>query len=295
MTPLLNIDLLCTFVAVADQGSFTAAARELGTSQSTVSQQIGRLERACGRTLLQRDTRNVTLTTDGAVLLEIARGIVAGSRQAVNYFNGVRPRGKVRLGVAEDLALTRFARLLREIRCLHPDLDIELTVGLSAALYRTLDTGRLDLVFAKRLIDDSRGRLIHRDTLHWISHRDFALEPDAPVPLVIYPQDSITTSLAQAALTGAGRRWYAACASSSLSGVRAGTSAGLGVMAQSTLLLREPGTELTLAPDRARLPSLPEVDIVVLGRSERMNGAAGALGQLIGERGAELWSAAATL
>ena len=295
MTPLLDIDLLRTLLAIADRGGFTAAARELGISQSTVSRQIGRLESVCGRSLLERDTHSVRLTTDGAVLVEIARGIVAASRQAADYFSEARPRGKVRLGVAKDLALTRFARLLREIRRSHPDLDVELTVGLSAVLYRELDAGRLDLVLAKRFADDPRGRLVHRDTLRWIAHRDFALRPDASVPLVIYPEDSITTSLAQATLTGAGRAWHVSCSSPSLSGLRAGASAGLGVMAQSALLLDEPGTELAVVPGSAGLPPLPAVDIVVLGRSERLTGAVRALGQMIDEHGAALWNEKAAI
>lgn len=286
---MFDINLLRTFLTVADTRHFTAASTALGISQSAVSQHIRRLELACGRQLFERDTHSVTLTADGAVLAELARGIVDMSQQAVDFFADSAPRGRVRLGVSDDLTLTRLAGLLREVSRGHTLLSVELTVGLTSMLYQKLDAGRLDLVFAKRQPGDDRGELIHRERLRWIAHREFELGPDDPVPLVLYPFSSITSGLAMEALNRVRRPWFIACSSETLSGLRAGTQAGLGVMAQSRLLATEPGSGLVEVGRQAGLPDLAEVEFVVLGRSKRLQGAPAALAQLIIEKGPALW------
>jgi DNA-binding transcriptional LysR family regulator len=289
MVAMLDITLLRTFLAVIHERQFTAAGTALGISQSTVSQHIRRLELACGRQLLDRDTHMVRLTTDGAVLADLARGIVEMNQRAVDYFAGTAPRGRVRLGISEDLTLTRFSVLLREIGRSHPMLSIELTVGLTSTLYQKLDSGWLDLVFTKRPIDDGRGQAVHRERLMWIAHEEFELNLSEPVPLVLYPSSSITSTMAMETLNAAGRPWFVACASESLSGLRAGASAGLGVMAQSPLLVSEPGSGLIEVGKHAGLPELREVEFVVLGRSTHMTGAPRALADLIVEKGRSLW------
>ena len=85
--------LLRTFLAVATTLSFTRAATQLGRSQPTVSQQIRRLEEACGRQLVSRDTRAVTLTDNGEAMAGFARTILAAQDEAVSYFTGSAMRG----------------------------------------------------------------------------------------------------------------------------------------------------------------------------------------------------------
>ncbi|WP_343614751.1 LysR family transcriptional regulator [Novosphingobium sp.] len=286
---MFDTNLLKTFLAVVDARQFTAAGHVLGISQSTVSQHIRRLELACGRPLLERDTHAVSLTPDGAVLADFARKIVDASRQAVDFFAGSAPRGRVRLGISEEITLTRLSALLREIGQAHPLLSIELTVGLSSALFQKLDGGGLDLVLAKRPAGDDRGIVVHRERPLWIAHQDFRLGAGDAVPLVIYPTSSITSSLAMEALVNAGRNWFVACSSESLNGLRAGTLAGLGIMAQSRLLLGDPEGQLVAMGPEAGLPELAEFDFVVVGRSARMSGAIGTLADLIVEKSPALW------
>src|ERR1700758_760847 len=99
--------LLATFLAVEQTGSFTRAAARLGIQQPTVSQHIRRLEEQVGRTLVLRDTHSVSLTADGEAMTGFARNILAASEQAAAYFSGSRPRGRLRSGSADDVAPTR--------------------------------------------------------------------------------------------------------------------------------------------------------------------------------------------
>jgi hypothetical protein len=91
------------------------------------------------------------------------------------------------------------------------------------------------------------------------------------------------------ALVNAGRNWFVACSSESLNGLRAGTLAGLGIMAQSRLLLGDPEGQLVAMGPEAGLPELAEFDFVVVGRSARMSGAIGTLADLIVEKSPALW------
>ncbi|MGH4028927.1 LysR substrate-binding domain-containing protein [Actinomycetota bacterium Odt1-20B] len=251
---------LRTFLAVAQTLSFTQAARRLGLRQSTVSQHVRRLEDAVGRQLFTRDTHGVELTEDGEAMLGFARRILQLYEEAAAHFRGTRLRGRLRFGASEDFVLTRLTDILETFRHDHPEVDLELTVELSGTLHAQLDAGKLDLVLAKRRPEDPLGELVRHDELVWIGAERLRLDPDRPVPLIVYPPPGITRALALQALERSGRAWRIACTSGSLNGLVAAARAGLGVMAHSRGLI-PPG--LVRIPDRAGLPELGAVDFVL--------------------------------
>jgi DNA-binding transcriptional LysR family regulator len=238
---------LRTFLAVAQTLSFTQAARRLGLRQSTVSQHVRRLEDATGRTLFSRDTHSVELTEDGEAMLGFARRILEVHEQATAFFAGTRLRGRLRFGASEDFVLTRLPEILEGFRHDHPEVDLELTVELSGTLHERLAAGKLDLVWHDRLV--------------WIGADRLRLDPERPVPLIVYPPPGITRALALEALERQGRAWRIVCTSGSLNGLIAAARAGLGVMAHSRGLV-PPG--LVRVPDRFGLPELGRVDFVLV-------------------------------
>jgi DNA-binding transcriptional LysR family regulator len=252
---------LRTFLAVAQTLSFTQAARRLGLRQSTVSQHVRRLEDATGRQLFSRDTHSVELTEDGEAMLGFARRLLEVHEQATAFFTGTRVRGRLRFGASEDFVLTRLPEILERFRHDHPEVDLELTVELSGTLHERLAAGKLDLVLAKRRPEDPRGELVWRDDLVWIGSEHLRLDPDRPVPLIVYPPPGITRARALEALEAQGREWRIACTSGSLNGLVAAARAGLGVMAHSRRLI-PPG--LFRLPERPALPELGKVDFVVV-------------------------------
>ncbi|MFI9028299.1 LysR substrate-binding domain-containing protein [Streptomyces sp. NPDC053560] len=252
---------LRTFLAVAQTLSFTQAAQRLGVQQSTVSQHVRKLEAASGRRLFARDTHGVDLTEDGEAMLGFARTILEANERASDFFAGTRLRGRLRFGASEDFVLTRLPEVLEGFRRDHPEVDLELTVELSGTLHERLAAGRLDLVLAKRRPEDPRGRLIWRDKLVWIGSERLRLDPQRPVPLVLFPQPALTRGRALQALEEQGREWRIACTSGSLNGLIAATRAGLGVMAHSLGMI-PPG--LVRVGSRAGLPDLGGVDFVLV-------------------------------
>ncbi|MFI0790544.1 LysR family transcriptional regulator [Streptomyces lydicus] len=271
---------LRTFLAVAQTLSFTQAAHRLGLRQSTVSQHVRKLEEAAGRRLFARDTHGVQLTEDGEAMLGFARTILEANERAASFFTGTRLRGRLRFGASEDFVLTRMPEVLEEFRREHPEVDLELTVELSGTLHELLAAGRLDLVLAKRRPEDPRGRLVWRDRLVWVGTGRLRLDPERPVPLVVYPPPAVTRARALEALESQGRQWRIACTSGSLNGLIAATRAGLGVMAHAKGMI-PPG--LVQVPARAGLPELGGVDFALLhgDRDRAARGPAEALADAI--------------
>src|SRR4051812_38547113 len=101
-TDFIPIDLLQTFVAVAQTGSFTGAGRMLGLQQSTVSQHIRRLEEQTGRKYVDRNTHSVVLTPEGEILLDHARSIIGRYDQLHQHLSAEPLRGRLRFGASED-------------------------------------------------------------------------------------------------------------------------------------------------------------------------------------------------
>jgi DNA-binding transcriptional LysR family regulator len=278
-----------SFLAVAQTRNFTEAGRRLGLQQSTVSQHIRKLEAAAGRRLFVRDTHSVRLTADGEAMTRFAQSILDAGNRARRYFAGSRLRGRLRFGVSEDFVTTRLPELLREFVQEHALVDLELNVGVSARLYESMDAGELDLVLAKRPAGDDRGQLVWRDRLVWIGAPGARIDLSQPVPLILYNAPSITRSVALETLERHGLTWRIACASSSLSGLRAAGLASLGVGVHARGLIPDGLMEIDAS---TRLPELADVDFVVMGARTGQRGPAAALTQAILANGDRLQRAA---
>jgi DNA-binding transcriptional LysR family regulator len=183
---MLDFELLRAFVAVADSGGFHRAAERLNLTQSTISQQIKRLELETKRPLFRRTTRSVALTDDGEMLLGDARRLLELEEAARHRLAAPRLSGSL------PPALGRFATL-------HPGVKLEVQISVSAELIGQLNAGRLDVVFAKRSLGTSGGRLAWREPLVWAAAETFDLVLDAALPLALYRERSVSREAALAA------------------------------------------------------------------------------------------------
>ena len=125
----LDPDLLRSFVLIAESGSFTRAARVLGTDQSTVSRRLAALEVEIGAPLFERTPRGPVPTEIGARLREDAERVEAEMRRFSDTatLGDARPRGVVRLATTESMAIHFLVpRVLPTLARSHPEIDIEL-------------------------------------------------------------------------------------------------------------------------------------------------------------------------
>ena len=226
---MLDFELLRAFVAVADCGGFHRAAERLNLTQSTVSQQIKRLELETKRPLFRRTTRSVALTDDGEMLLGDARRLLQLEEAARQRLAAPRLSGTVRLGVVEEVAGGSLPSALGRFAALHPGVKLEVQIGVSAELIEQLNAGRLDVVFAKRPLGTSKGRLVWREPLVWAAADTFDLIPGAALPLALYRERSVSREAALAALQDGELTWEIVYTSPSLTGVRAAALAGLAI------------------------------------------------------------------
>jgi DNA-binding transcriptional LysR family regulator len=126
----LPVHDIATFVAVAQNASFTKAAEKLGTSKSNVGKAVQRLELRLGTRLLQRTTRAVRLTEDGEIYLEAARSALEGLSEAETALSARRdePVGRVRLDIPIGFGRLLLPTLLR-IRQQYPKVTVELNLS----------------------------------------------------------------------------------------------------------------------------------------------------------------------
>lgn len=233
---MFDLELLHTFVSVVDAGGFTKAGERVNRTQSTVSQQIRKLEEQLGRPLLlrQRASKHIELTEDGERLMGYARRLVALSLEAHSVLRRSDDTGVVKLGVPEDFDVQRLMTLLSGFARQYPRIRLDTVNGLSVDLHARLEAKEIDLALVKR---DLPSRQAQRDEpalaswpeqVNWVAGGEVRIIED-PVPLVVYPQGCIYRDRIVHALESSGRRWRVAFASQSLVGIQAAVSAGLGI------------------------------------------------------------------
>ena len=133
-----ELSVMSAFLAVADERSFTKAAKRLGVTQSALSHAIRGLEEQVGVRLLARTTRSVAPTEAGEQLLDELRPALTGIRGALDRIGGLRdtPRGRVRLLVPRLAAMSVLGPKLAEFARNYPDVVLDVST----------DETRLDLV-----------------------------------------------------------------------------------------------------------------------------------------------------
>jgi DNA-binding transcriptional LysR family regulator len=156
-----NVELrhLAALEAVGRTHSFVAAARELGYTQSAISQQVATLERAVGQRLVERPggPRPVALTEAGTLLLRHADAIVAqlDAAQADMAALAEGAAGPLRVGIFQSVGARILPALLRRFREAWPRVEVRVLEETNAAdLLRLLEHGELDLTFADLPLHD---------------------------------------------------------------------------------------------------------------------------------------------
>lgn len=127
----MDLNDTAAFVAVARAGSFTQAATRLGVPKGTVSRQIARLELHLGARLLQRTTRQVSLTDVGRAYYERCRHAVEAIADAERLVADVKGTvtGTIRVATSFDFGRDRLSEWLPELRERHPGLRVELELS----------------------------------------------------------------------------------------------------------------------------------------------------------------------
>ena len=223
----MEIRHLATLIAIADHGSFSAAARALGTVQSNVSAHIARLEKELGATLVERT--NGTLTEQGAVVVERGRRIIHELQdiEADIHSDDSVVEGDTRIGCIGTTGRWLMPRLLGALAKQHPGIHATIHEGSTSTLVPRLIDGQLDAAIVHFPIDAPELQLeplfsedlillVHEDH-EWSKLESISLTQLATKPILLAPRN---TSLRRIIDRAAGNQRVALTAQAEIDGVR---------------------------------------------------------------------------
>ncbi|MGL4924791.1 LysR family transcriptional regulator [Aeromonas sp. 30P] len=269
---MLDPLLLRSFVAIIDTGSFTRAGERVHLTQSTISQQMRRLEQQIGCPLLDRSGRQVVATAEGEQLLGLARRILALLAQAEEQVS----EGSISLslGVPEDFAAGAITPVLAAFARDYPEVRLEVESGLSHHIWQRFAAGELDLALVKQVRGQGSPLASWSEPLVWVDSRDWPARERDPLPLVVFPSEGLYRQQMTEALYGLGRRWRIAYVSASLASLQGAVSAGIGVSLLPKRLM--PADQLALT----QWPKVASVELALhagVGGSEPLSRLSSAL------------------
>ena len=251
----LDLNSVRAFVRIADLGSFTRAAKAIGSTQSAVSSKLKRLESRLGYRLVNRTSRYVEISPHGIAFLERARELLEAHDRACMVVVGARQR--MTIGISNHVAGPELPALIARMNAHDPQLLIEVRIGSSADLLQSFDRREIDTAILRLNFGRDDGTIIAEEAFGWFAAPQWTRLPDEPVPMVTMAEPCGVRMLSGQLLDEAGIPWTEAFVGGGVAAVAAAVTAGLGVAALAPRMLplgaREVGRTLGL-PDLPRLP-----------------------------------------
>ncbi len=225
----LDSELLRTFVAIADGGSFTVAAERLGRTQSAISMQVKRLEEIAEQPLFTRHARGVSLTGCGEALVTEARRIVLLLERASDGMRRQSLAGGVRVGIPEEYGATILPAVLARFAQGQPGVQVTVRCESSKTLERALHGREIDLAVLVIDSGQAEGEILVHDPMVWVTSSRHVVHEQDPLPVAMFEQDCWVRDRALKVLDRAHRRYRVAYTSRAITGLQAAASAGLAV------------------------------------------------------------------
>lgn len=252
-------DLLRTFLAIIDCGSFSQAAEQVHRTQSAISMQIKKLEEMLGKPLLKRDKKLTTLTADGQILANYARRILQLNEEAVSLLKQPELSGWIKIGIPDDYAPRFLPEILARFARTHPRIQVQVICEPSSILIQKIKSGDIDLALTTTLepnlsVNQETSYLLRSEETLWACSPEQQTYRQRPLPLALFPRDCCWRNIATGSLEQSGVDYRIAYSSASLSGLQAAVKAGLAVTVLSQSSLSD---DLRKVPDEAGFPELP--------------------------------------
>lgn len=265
---LLDVDILRSFVAIVESGSFAKAAELVGRTPSAVSMQMKRLEDLLGKSVLERGPRHMRLTATGETLLSYARRMLELNRSALDTILRPDMAGRLCLGLPDDYGDTVLPKVLKTFAESHPGVVVDVVMKQSAELRPMFRSGQLDLVLLS--CDDlpgeeTEGEVLINEPLVWIGAYGGTVHLRDPLPISMWEEGCVWRNRAVEALQSAGRDYRVAYLCAHTSGQRAAVKAGIAVAPVSRAFA---GEGVRILTEEDGMPSLGEYSINMLVRQD---------------------------
>ena len=256
----LDIDLLRSFVAVADCGALSRAAERVGRTQSALSMQMKRLEDIAGQPLLNRTGHGVSLTLAGERLLSYAGRLLHINDQALSELRGQQLVGTLRLGCPDDYAVAFLPLLLNAFANEHPEVQLEVVCGPTPRMRESLAKHAIDLALVSLTSDLTDPEILRLEPLVWVVKRGGNALAMDPLPLALGPPDCFDHQAPRKALEDAGRPYRVVYACDSLTGLIAMARAGQAITVVTATAVP---ADLEIVSSDSGLPPLPFVGVTI--------------------------------
>ncbi len=231
-TPLLELDLLKTLVAISETGNFSAAAEVVYRTPSAVSMQVKRIEELLGRSIFKRDSRSVTLTEDGEILLVHARRVLALNQQMVAKFITPEVSGVVRLGAVDHATEQFLPMALRRFADTHPGVTVDVTVENSALQENLIKRNELDIAIltcCDKTIKETGAEILYWEDLVWAGLKGGIAAEQVPIPVSVWEEGCVWRKAALEGLEEQQRDYRITFKSAHIAGQKAGILADLAI------------------------------------------------------------------
>ncbi len=266
--PLLELDLLKTLVAIAETGNFSSAAAAVLRTPSAISMQVKKIEEIVGRPVFIRDSRSVSLTAEGYLLLEHARRVLALNSEMISRFVQPDIEGVVRLGAVDHVAEQFLTTVLRRFGETHPGVLVDVTVENSAELAEKLRSNQLDLVLVTCDSGNYQGlsvEVLFRECLTWAGLRGGISVEQEPLPISVWEEGCVWRKAALEGLELIKRDYRVSFKSAHVSGQKAAILADLAIAPLPASLCTGDIIEL---PSKYGLPKLSDYSIGLIKASD---------------------------
>lgn len=224
----IPIELLRSFVAIQEAGSFTKAAAVLDLTQPAISAQIKRLQQLVGGEVFSRSGLGLVLTEKGDLVSKYARRILAMNDQIMSL-SGAKPNARnFRIGIPNFYASHLLFDVVRACETLRQTDRIQFCCDSSGELARTLSSGYLDLAFIVSAVPAlAQPYSTWTERPVWVCAQDFLLSPGSAIPLLSWPH-GVSDQVAIDALEAAGLQYTMTFVAADLAAQLAALRAGLG-------------------------------------------------------------------
>ena len=265
-TPLLDLDLLKTLVAIAETGNFSAASDVVFRTPSAISMQVKRMEELLGRAVFKRDSRSVSLTEDGEMLLAHARRVLALNQQIIAKFIAPTVSGVVRLGSLDHATEQFVPNVLKRFADTHPCVSVDVVVENSKSLTAQLNKGELDVAIVSCACDGAveNGELLYNERLVWAGVKGGIAAEQNPLPVSVWEEGCVWRKAGLDGLHAINREYRITFMSAYIAGQKAGVLSDLAIAPLPLSCCT--GNIIELSSDYG-LPELPEYGLsMVIGK-----------------------------
>lgn len=185
-----DLDVLRSFVAIAEERSFTRAASRVGRTQAAVSLQMQRLEGILGKVVIVRGKGGIVeLNGDGLALLDRARELLALNDEIMRSMQAGPVHGTIRLGFPVELSARHLPQILDCFAQAAPGVEVEVELAASCVLATKLKSGEVDLVVLREPLEPRQWPAIEiwRSPVKWVTSDTHNQHLRRPLPLATSP------------------------------------------------------------------------------------------------------------